>query len=313
MTETAYVVGDEQEGRRVDLVAAELSGLTRSRIQRLIELKTLTVNSRPVKPNLRVRAGDAIRFTAETEAEPGLVPEDIPLRILFRDSALVVVDKPAGMVVYPAAGHSRGTLMNSLAFHCGCLASVGSPLRPGVVHRLDRDTSGVMVVALDDAAYYPLVEQFRQRTISRLYRTIVYGSLSAESGEISLGIGRSGTDRKKMSTRTRRSKNAVTAWKRIERFQNADLLEARLRTGRTHQIRVHFSAIGHPVLGDRTYGKKLILEKSGRRLPVPRQMLHAETLGFRHPVTGEDLAFTSPVPPDMEEVIDLLRSGFRPA
>ena len=209
------------------------------------------------------------------------------------------------MVVYPAAGHAHGTLMNALSYHCKKLATVGGPLRPGVVHRLDKDTSGVMVIALNDKAYYNLIEQFKHRTINRRYIALVYGNLREDEGEIALRIGRSESDRKKMSTRVRKGKEAVTRWKVLKRFGNATLVEVRLGTGRTHQIRVHFASIGHPVLGDRTYGKKVEIEAKTRKIILfPRQMLHAELLGFTHPATGEYLEFSSPVPEDMAERIN---------
>ncbi len=237
--------------------------------------------------------------------DEGLIPENIPINILYKDDALIVVDKPAGMVVYPAAGHSQGTLMNALAFHCSKLAATGGPLRPGVVHRLDKDTSGVMVVALNDKAYYHLTEQFKQRTINRRYSALVYGNFVQDEGEIALMIGRSATDRKKMSTRVKTGREAVTKWKVLKRFHNATLIQAKLGTGRTHQIRVHFASIGHPVLGDRTYGKKTEVEKKGSKTTIrfPRQMLHAEVLGFIHPQHGEYLEFSSPLPEDMKKGI----------
>jgi 23S rRNA pseudouridine1911/1915/1917 synthase len=210
------------------------------------------------------------------------------------------------MVVYPAAGHNKGTLLNALAYHCKKLATIGGPLRPGVVHRLDKDTSGVMVVALDDNSYYELIEQFKKRAINRRYITLIYGNIKEDSGEIAMAIGRSTSDRKKMSTKTRQGKEAVTKWKVIKRFGAATLIEAKLATGRTHQIRVHFSTIGHPVLGDRTYGKKTAIEIKRTKIIFPRQMLHAETLGFVHPVTKAYMEFSSPMPEDMAECIKKL-------
>jgi 23S rRNA pseudouridine1911/1915/1917 synthase len=235
----------------------------------------------------------------------------MPITILYSDEHLVVVDKPAGLVVYPSAGHEQGTLMNAVLYHCGKTASIGGPLRPGVVHRLDKDTSGVMVVALSDEAYYGLIEQFRERRINRKYRVLVYGEIKADSGTIDLEIGRSSSDRKKMSTRTRRGKEALTRWRVLKRYGAATLIEARLGTGRTHQIRVHFSALGHPVLGDRVYGKKSSLDVRRRKIVFHRQMLHAETLGFTHPVRGEQLEFSSPPPSDMEECIRQLEESCR--
>jgi 23S rRNA pseudouridine1911/1915/1917 synthase len=294
-------------GKRIDVLMSELSGLTRSRIYNLIGNGSLTVNGAATKPNYKTRGGDivVIAFPAE---EQRLVPEDIPVDILYRDDFLMVVNKPPGMVVYPAAGHACGTLMNAVAYHAKTLASVGQPLRPGVVHRLDKDTSGVMVIALEDRTYYDLVDQFRKRTMDRRYKAIVYGRLRETTGTISVRIGRSESDRKKMSTRSRRGKEAVTTWKEIERFGTATLIEAKLGTGRTHQIRVHFASIGHPVLGDRTYGLKTMIESSGKKICFPRQMLHAEFLGFTHPATGKRLEFSSRLPEDMEEKIRELRN-----
>jgi 23S rRNA pseudouridine1911/1915/1917 synthase len=306
-------VSKDDAGKRIDVLCAEKAGISRSRIQRFIEKKCILVNFRSVPQNYRVKTDDVITLKIEEkEKQAGLIPEALPLEILYEDRYLAVVNKPAGMVVYPAAGHNRGTLMNAVSYHCKRLATVGGPLRPGVVHRLDKDTSGVMVVALDDAVYYKLVEEFRQRTINRRYIAVVYGELKADSGEISFNIGRSESDRKKMSTRMRKGKEAFTAWMVIERFCNATLIEAKLRTGRTHQIRVHLASIGHPVLGDKTYGKKVEVEVKvegkKKKIVFPRQMLHAELLGFIHPITGEYLEFKSPLPEDMEEKIKALRA-----
>lgn len=301
-------VQEKDSGKRIDVLAVEETGITRSQIQRLIKKGLLLVDNRTVSQNYRVKAGDIIVLTAPSSSGEQLIAEAIPIEILYMDEHLVVVNKPSGMVVYPAAGHSSGTLMNVLLYHCKKLEAPGGPLRPGIVHRLDKDTSGVMVVALDSAAYYSLAEQFKQRTINRRYVALIYGNPKENSGHISLAIGRSETDRKKMSTRVRRGKEALTIWKVIERFRHTAFIEAKLRTGRTHQIRVHFASIGHPVLGDRAYGKKIEMETKERgKLTFPRQMLHAESLGFIHPVTGEYLEFHSPLPEDMEESIKQLR------
>ena len=298
------IVQPSDAGERIDTFLAKETGITRSQIRKSIEKDEIAANGRSVIQNYRLKAHDVITIDIAEKRDEGLTPEPIPIEILYQDEHLVVVNKPAGMIVYPAAGHSRGTLMNALFYHCGPLAAVGGPLRPGVVHRLDKDTSGVMVVALNDRAYYGLVEQFRQRTIKRRYVALVYGDLKDDEGEIALRIGRSESDRKKMSTRVKRGKEAVTRWKVMKRFGKTTLIEVRLGTGRTHQIRVHLSSVGHPVLGDRTYGKKVDTElQSGKRILFPRQMLHAELLGFQHPATGAFLKFSSPLPEDMAERI----------
>ncbi|MDP2167786.1 MAG: RluA family pseudouridine synthase [Thermodesulfovibrionales bacterium] len=294
----------EDSARRIDALVAGKTGISRSQVQRLIEEGLVTVAGKRVKPDIKVRAGDLISITIPERAPSGaLIPEDIPIGIIYRDEFLVVVDKPPGMVVYPAAGHAGGTLMNALAFQTGRLNAVGGPLRPGVVHRLDKDTSGVMVVALKDNAYWGLIEQFRQRTVNKRYTAIVFGRLKGQRGEIRAGIGRSGADRKKMSVKARRAKEAHTEWVAVEGLNDATLVNIKLKTGRTHQIRVHFASIGHPVLGDRVYGKKTTLGG----VSFPRQMLHAGLLGFVHPVKGEYMEFKSPLPEDMEKAISLLR------
>lgn len=293
-------------GERIDIDLSKKTGITRSRIQKLIRDGNVVVNGKVVKPNYRLKRGDRITINLPTKEPENLVPEPLPLNILYKDDYIVVVNKPSNMVVYPAPGHRKGTLMNALAYHVGRLATVGGPLRPGVVHRLDKDTSGVMVVAIDDTAYYDLVEQFRKRSITRRYLALIYGSLKDNEGEIVKPIGRSKRERKKMTTSLKKGKEAVTRWKVLKRFKDATLIEVRLGTGRTHQIRVHFSSIGHPVLGDRTYGRKTVLLIGKKKIIFHRQMLHAESLGFRHPITGDPLEFSSTLPEDMEEAIRLL-------
>jgi 23S rRNA pseudouridine1911/1915/1917 synthase len=302
------IVQSSEAGSRIDTLLSRKTGITRSQIQKLITSGHVLVNNKDVEQNYRLKKKDLISLSVPEKEMEELIPEPIPIDILFKDEHIVVVNKPASMVVYPATGYTHGTLMNALSYHCKRLASVGRPLRPGVVQRLDKDTSGVMVVALNDNAYYNLVEQFRHKTIQRIYIAFIYGDLP-ESGEITSKIGRSESDRKKMSTRMKRGKEALTRWNVLERFYNATLVEVRLGTGRTHQIRVHFASIGHPVLGDRTYGKKVQIEvKAKKRILFHRQMLHARMLGFAHPVTGEYLEFSSPVPEDMMSKIKELKS-----
>jgi 23S rRNA pseudouridine1911/1915/1917 synthase len=302
-----FHIASENARKRIDVVASEMTGLTRSHIRQLIDKALLLVNGKAVKQNYRAKAGDELSLSFPDEEET-LVPEDLPVEILYRDKAIIVVNKPPGMVVYPGAGHGSGTLMNAVAFCSPTLATVGGPLRPGVVHRLDKDTSGVMVVALADDAYYNLVEQFRKRTISRKYVALVFGNLREDSGEISLRIGRSESDRKKMSTRVHRGKEAVTNWRVLERYPYATLIEAKLGTGRTHQIRVHLASMGHPVLGDATYGKKTVIEAGRTKIVFERQMLHAMILGFVHPATGQYMEFAKEMPEDMKEKVQRLRA-----
>lgn len=261
------------------------------------------LNMSPAIQNYKVKGNDLISIFLQDPVEPSLIPEPLPLKLLYHDDSLVVADKPAGMVVYPSVGHESGTLINGIYYYCKKTASVGMPLRPGIVHRLDKDTSGAIVVALEDNIYYNLIEQFRSRSIKRKYLAIIYGCLKTDTGQISFSIGRSTRDRKKMSVNVSRGKEAITTWKVLKRYEGASLIELRLGTGRTHQIRVHMSALGHPVLGDRVYGSKTSVEIGKKRYPLNRQMLHAETLGFIHPFKDQYMEFHSEMPEDMQECL----------
>lgn len=298
--------------KRLDIFVSEKTGITRCQAQKLIKDGYILVNNIASSQSYKVKISDVITARRPKKERETIVPESIPIKILYMDKYLAVLDKPAGMVVYPAAGHKRGTLLNALFYQSKKLATIGGPLRPGVIHRLDKDTSGIMVVALDDMAYYGLSEQFKNRTIGRKYKVLVYGDIKGDSGEIALGIGRCASDRKKMSTRTKKVREAITRWRVMKRFRVATLIEARLKTGRTHQIRVHFSAIGHPVLGDKTYGKKTVVEVKRNKISFPRQMLHAEALEFNHPIAKEYLEFSSPMPKDMEDCIKKLLTDQMP-
>ncbi len=310
MAERLSFEGDvisRHSGRRLDLFLTELLGRTRSSVQKLIRDGYVKVNGQLVKAGHRLRPADTVEVYLPPEQQDTLLPQQIPLEVLYQDEYLIVVNKPPGLVMYPSFGHRDGTLMNAILYITGRVATVGGPLRPGVVHRLDRDTSGAVVVALDDRAYYGLVAQFKQRSITRHYLALVHGRMGRDSGVIDKPLGRSRTHRKKFSTLTSSPREAKTYWQVIEVFSEASLLKVTLATGRTHQIRVHMSSIGHPVLGDSLYGRKTSLTVGGRKVRIPRQMLHAETLGFRHPITGEPLIFHAPLFEDMKEVLELLR------
>ncbi|MDI1472883.1 MAG: RluA family pseudouridine synthase [Thermodesulfovibrio sp.] len=305
----SFSIESFDEGKRVDLFVSEKLNISRAKAQELIEKGYVKINNSAKPKSYKLKPGDFIEIYEDklklNEENQELIPQNIPIELIYRDDYLVVLSKPAGMVVYPCAGHKEGTLLNALAYHFKKLANIGAPLRPGVVHRLDKDTSGVIVIALDDRAYYGLVEMFKKRQVKKEYLAIVYGELK-EGGTITLPIGRAENDRKKMSTKAKRAKEAITEWQVLENFKNYTLVKVKIITGRTHQIRVHFSAIGHPLLGDRTYGRKTYIEKGNKKIPVLRQMLHAWRIEFKHPVTGENLKFESPLPEDMKKVVELL-------
>lgn len=295
---------------RIDLYLIQRGiPLSRSRIQRLIDSGEIQVNGRSVRSSYRVRPGDhiAIRVPAPTPLD--LTPEAIPLDIVFEDDALLVVNKPAGMVVHPAPGNRQRTLVNALLHHCRELPGIGGRERPGIVHRLDKETSGLLVVAKTDQAHHGLSRQFKDHTISRCYIALVYGDLSKGKGTIEQAIGRDIWDRKKISPRTTRPKNAITKFKVRERFGDATLLEVYPQTGRTHQIRVHLAYIKHPVVGDKVYSGRTSNSIFG--LEVGRQMLHAQSIGFLHPVRLETIQLMAPIPSDMDQALRFLRNPLR--
>ena len=304
-----YTAGQENSTRRLDIFVSTRSGLSRSHAQRLVRKGMILVNSRPEKSGYRIKNGDVIELTIPEEPPTTLLPEDIPIEVLLEDSHIIVVNKRPGIVIYPAAGHKSGTLLNALIARCGKLAATGAPLRPGVVHRLDKETSGLIVFAKNDKAYLDLTRQFREREVKKVYQALVYGNPAKDSDVIRSVIGRSLSDRKKMSTKTRKGKEAVTKFKLIERFETASLMQVQIITGRTHQIRVHFTASGHPVLGDKTYGKKTTLKSGQKSISFKRQMLHAYSLKFKHPSTGKLIELTAPMPDDMEKAIEELRDS----
>jgi 23S rRNA pseudouridine1911/1915/1917 synthase len=291
-----------------------LPTISRSHASRLIRAGHITVNGLIKKPGYLTKLGDVVRSEIPSPKPITSRPEAIPLSVLYEDGDVIVLNKPPGLVVHPGAGHKSKTLVNALLFHCPDLEGIGGDLRPGLVHRLDKDTSGTLVVAKNDMAHEGLSHQFKKRQVQKRYLAIVYGNMKASAGVIDLSIGRHPTDRKKMSTQSRRSRPTETRWKVKEVFSGVTLLEIDLRTGRTHQIRVHCAAIGHPVVGDATYGGKrrwqdTSLPKAQALLKsVQRQMLHAWRLSFVHPRTGQWTGFESPLPKDMASVLEELRT-----
>ena len=295
---------------RLDKVLAETSGLSRERVKALIAAgKVEVAGGVMTSPSSKVEENCPYIIHLPPPDDPQASPQDIPLTIVFEDEYLIVVDKPAGMVVHPAAGNPDGTLVNALLHHCaGQLSGIGGVARPGIVHRIDKDTSGLLVVAKTDAAHEGLARQFADHSIERLYYALVYGVPNPAQGRIEARIGRSDSDRKKMAVlpkESSRGKHAVTHYNTVEVMDRCALVECRLETGRTHQVRVHLASIGHALLGDPVYGRanarfRPLLE----RLGFARQALHAAVLGFVHPVTGEKLRFESGIPSDMRELID---------
>ncbi|MCP4714961.1 MAG: RluA family pseudouridine synthase [Deltaproteobacteria bacterium] len=310
-----FIVSDDQCGRRLDVYLAELTMVTsRAQAQKAIGEKRVFVNREVQKAAYRVSAGDVVGLEVVAPVPCKAQAETIPLEILFEDEWVVVVNKPAGMVVHPACGNRSGTLVNALLSHCEVLSGIGGVLRPGIVHRIDKGTSGVLVVAKNDTAHVHLSAQFQQHTIVRKYKALVFGAMEESSGTISGLIGRHMTDRKKMSTRTRRGKHAVTHWHVDESFAGATLLSVMLETGRTHQIRVHLSSIGRSIVGDPVYGspKQVTVIRSKRVQDtlkgVRRPMLHAGFLQFEHPATAKMLSFEVPMPDDFSQTVACLRN-----
>ncbi|MCK9274419.1 MAG: RluA family pseudouridine synthase [Syntrophales bacterium] len=310
-----FNVSEKEKGIRLDLFLAERnSDLSRSQIKKAIEKARVTVNHGNVKPGHHLKTGDMV-FLRIAQPEPaGIKPEDIPLSVIFEDEFLIVIDKPHGMVVHPGAGNPCGTLVNALLAHCKDLSGIGGYLRPGIVHRLDKDTSGLMVAAKSDHVHRLLADQFKYRKVTKVYQTIAFGTFDHKEGIIDAPIGRHPTDRKKMSPSGKRGKNALTKWMVKEQFNGVAFLNVQIETGRTHQIRVHLSSIGHPVVADTEYGgtKKrtcAIADQKVRQalLTLNRQALHAGYLKFFHPCREMTMEFTAPLSADMELVLEKLR------
>jgi 23S rRNA pseudouridine1911/1915/1917 synthase len=299
-------VEPEQDGLRLDnFLTALLPEQSRSQIQRLIKEGHVQGPGSGLRPSTAVRAGQTYAIDIPAPADPAPLAEALPLRIVFEDPDLVVLDKPAGMVVHPAAGHDSGTLVNALLHHVRDLSGIGGERRPGIVHRLDRGTSGLMVVAKHDRAHQELSRQFRDREVDKEYVALVWGVVHA-GRRIDAAIGRDPGDRKKMSTRARRARTAVTRVTFARHYKGASLLRVAIATGRTHQIRVHLSAIGHPIVGDPVYGgvHRRVPANLRAVMRLERPFLHAARLSFTHPSDGRRVDFDSPLPPDLEEVLD---------
>ena len=307
-TET-FLIPPELSGKRADIALSHfLSGHTRSQIKRLIEEKHVLVGGEPVKPSRKLEGGEVVRVTLPAPRPIEALPENIPIMILYEDDYIAVVDKPPGMAVHPGAGVGGGTLVNALLHRCNNLSGIGGKIRPGIVHRLDKDTSGVMVVAKNDISHNSLVNQFKARTVEKRYLAIVEGNIKQKSGTFTSIIGRHPADRKKMSSKAKTGRESITHWKVLKRFRDAALVEAEPKTGRTHQIRVHFSECGYPILADAVYG-----HKKGRTAAlvhaakiIGRQALHASKIGFFHPHTQKFVEFSAPLPRDMNDALNIL-------
>lgn len=304
MDETLILtVTEENAGERIDrFLSVQCSDISRSYLQKLIKDQLVSVNGKIVKANYKVQVNDTISVEFPEIKELDILPEDIPLDILYEDDAVLVVNKPKGMVVHPAAGHTSGTLVNAVLFHCkGNLSGINGVLRPGIVHRIDKDTTGALLICKDDVTHRDLAEQLKEHSITRRYRAIVSGNLKEDEGTIEGPIGRHPTDRKKMAINPTHGKEAITHYRVLERFGNATYIECRLETGRTHQIRVHMTSIGHPLLGDEIYGS------TKNPYHLDGQTLHAMILGFVHPKTGEYMEFEAPLPEYFCKLLDKLR------
>ncbi|PEX91313.1 RluA family pseudouridine synthase [Bacillus cereus] len=301
MSEVVQVtVAEEQKSERIDKFVAEInSEWSRSQVQQWIKDAVVTVNGKAVKGNYKVKGNDEITVTIPEPEELDIQPEDMNLEIYYEDADVLVVNKPRGMVVHPAPGHTRGTLVNGLMHHCTDLSGINGVMRPGIVHRIDKDTSGLLMVAKNDMAHESLVNQLVAKTVTRRYKAIVHGVIPHDKGTIDAPIGRDKKERQSMTV-DENGKNAVTHFQVLERFKDFTLVECRLETGRTHQIRVHMKYIGYPLAGDPKYGPKKTLDMDG-------QALHAGILGFDHPRTGEYIQFEAPIPEVFEEALNILR------
>ncbi|MFF3021559.1 RluA family pseudouridine synthase [Gottfriedia sp. NPDC057948] len=301
MTVFAFTVQEDQHLERIDtFIATQNDEWSRSQVQTWLKEDFVLVNGEKIKRNYKVKQGDEISVSVPDPKPLEVIAENIPLEIYYEDADVIVVNKPRGMVVHPALGHETGTLVNALMYHCKDLSGINGVLRPGIVHRIDKDTSGLLMVAKNDVAHEKLAEQLREKTTVRKYIAIVHGVIPHEEGTIDAPIGRDKSDRQSMTVTEENSKEAVTHFRVLERFDEFTLVECQLETGRTHQIRVHMKYIGYPLAGDPKYGPRKTIDIDG-------QALHAAVLGFNHPRTNEYLEFSSPIPEVLENIIEQLR------
>lgn len=302
MPQNKFIVDETEQGIRIDkYIVLQLPEVSRSYIQKLLKDGKVFVNDKNVKANYKIVKGDCICFDIPDSVEPTIKAENIPLSVLYEDHDLLVVDKPKGMVVHPAAGHYTGTLVNAVLYHCrDSLSGINGVLRPGIVHRIDMNTTGSLVICKNDFSHAAIAEQLKEHSITRKYRAIVHGVFKDDTGTVNLPIGRNPNERKKMAVNEKNGKEAITHFRVLQRFEKFTYIECELETGRTHQIRVHMASIHHPLLGDDVYGPKkspFVLEG---------QTLHAMVIGFKHPRKGEYLEFTAPLPEYFQELLEKL-------
>ena len=303
MQELILLPEEESIGERADkYLAVQLPQYSRSFFQKLSKDDQIQIQNTPIKASYRITGEEEIALTIPDAQKPDIVPENIPLDILYEDDYVLVVNKPKDMVVHPSAGHTSGTLVNAVMAHCGeHLSGINGVLRPGIVHRIDKDTTGALLICKDDVVHRDLAEQLKEHSIKRRYRAVVQGNLKEDEGTVNAPVGRHPTDRKKMAINHKNGKEAITHYKVLERFGQATYIECRLETGRTHQIRVHMASLGHPLLGDTVYGS------SKNPYHLQGQALHAMILGFVHPITGEYLEFEAPLPEYFSKLLEKLR------
>jgi len=315
-----FTINKSQIGQRLDIFLAQSNAaISRSHVKCVIEEGDVLVNGKEPKVSQKLKEGDVIVLTQRPPQEALALPQNIPLNIVYEDEAIIVINKPAAMVVHPAPGNYENTLVNALLFHCHDLSGIGGVLRPGIVHRLDKDTSGLIVAAKSDEAHRQLSAQFEKHEVQKKYLALVWGNTKDKQGEIVKPVGRHTIDRKKMSTNTKRGKEAITFWKVIERYGVATLLEVEIKTGRTHQIRVHLSDLRYPIIGDAVYGSAANrireiadLDLKAQIKTFNRQALHAAYLSFVHPLTGKRVEFNADMPQDLADLCAQLRSNVNP-